>query len=276
MTFADTLDLATRAGSGSDRALLASDWAAGWKRDVATDPAEAQRRLRGTLLALADRQEPLIDLLPYPESVRSLVRREFTRIRACANRQGGTALTLEDHSVRCDLRILCFGRIPTGVEHIELGGVPRSYLWRGSLGQAATFARCLWRAGGTYPFYRSHFMHGVKPAAFLLVCNRDTFTAWHRNVAGCLRLNPHIRGLFASSWWYDPAIARVSPHLAFLREESVAHGGVLLRYGPTSGAKEMSVANSSQRRELVERGEYRPEIYGIVWPRARLLAWAEN
>jgi hypothetical protein len=38
---------------------------------------------------------------------------------------------MANHPLRCDLRTAGLGRVPVGVEHMEIGGLPRSLLWRG-------------------------------------------------------------------------------------------------------------------------------------------------
>jgi hypothetical protein len=80
-------------------------------------------------------------------------------------------------------------------------------------------------------------------------------------------MNPHIRGLLATSWWYDPQLARVAPHLAFLREGSLEHGATLLRAGPSEGGRTAALAHSPERRQKFERGEYTPVNYAVVWTR---------
>ena len=232
--------------------------------------------VRDLLRALVERERPRIDSRNLPDSVKALIRREYARIEQELDTAGDEHYDLERQAMRCDFRIVGFGRIPVGLHHIEVGGVPRRLLWSGGVTQAVKLAALLGRAGGRAPFYVSHFTHGIKPRAFLMLYNRQSQAEWHRNVAECLRLNANVRGLLATSWWYDPQLARVSPHLAFLREGSLAHGALLLRAGTTDGARQDALANSPARQRLHEDGSYVPVGYAVVWTRAALLRWAES
>jgi hypothetical protein len=230
--------------------------------------------LRTVLRALVEKGRPRIETLNLPEPVKVCIEREYLRIERDLASAGDDHYDLGSHSVRCDFRIAGFGRIPVGINHIEIGGVPRRLLWSGGIGQAARAAGVFTRVGGWKPFYVAHFAHGIKPRAFLLVYTREAQEQWHRNVAACLRMNKHVRGLLATSWWYDPQLARIAPHLAFLREGSLAHGAVLLRAGSSEGSHTAALANSPDRKQKYERGEYTPVSYAVVWSRHALLSWA--
>jgi hypothetical protein len=266
---------AAQASAGRDRDFVASAFAAEATR-VGRDEGPESRAafLRDTLRWLVERGRPRIASLRLPDTVKALIEREYRRIEKDLGRAPDAHYDLSAHSMRCDFRIAGFGRIPAGVEHIELGGVPRRLLWSGGAAQGIRTAAFFARAGGWAPFYVAHFSHGIKPHTFLLVYTPDTLAAWHRNVAECLRLNPEIRGLQSTSWWYDPQLARVAPHLTFLREGALEHGAVLLRAGSTDGARGYAIANSPERKRLYEAGEYTPVSYAVVWTREALLRWA--
>jgi hypothetical protein len=268
---------AAAAGALRDRPFLASAFAAEAERlETSAGAAARAAFLRGVLTALVERQRPLVSGLRLPDAVKRLVEREFTRIGKNLTKGTDEAFDLKHHTMRCDFRIAGFGRVPAGVEHIELGGVPRRLMWTGGVRQALQVGRAFARAGAAAPFYAAHLTHGIKPWAFLMAYNPETLTAWQRNVADCLRLNPSVRGLIASSWWYDPQIRSVAPHLAFLTEGSLAHGAVLARTGPTEGSTKYALANSPERQALYEAGRYRPMSYSVIWSRQALLRWADS
>lgn len=267
--------MAADASAGRDRDFLASPFAAESARIGREQGPDARASfLRSALQQLVEQGRPRIDSLRLPAAVKGLIEREYRRIEKDFTKAGVSHYDLSIHSVRCDFRIAGFGRIPVGVEHVEIGGLPRRFAWSGGIAQGCRAGALFARAGGWAPFYVAHFMHGIKPHAFLLVYTPDTLAAWHRNVAECLRMNPHIRGLLTTSWWYDPQLARVAPHLTFLREGALAHGAVLLRAGSTQGAQQYAIANSPERRRLYEAGEYMPVGYATVWTRDALLRWA--
>jgi len=271
------IDAASRAAAGRDREFVASPFAlevARLEREQGT--ARRAEFVRGVLQALIERGRPRIGTLNLPDAVKARTEREYRRIEKELAKAGDEHFDLAHHTMRCDFRIVGFGRIPVGLHHIEISGVPRRLLWSGGARQAWRAATLLTSAGGWTPFYRSHFTHGIKPWAFLMVYTPDALAEWHHNVADCLRLNPHIRGLLASSWWYDPQLAHVAPHLAFLREGSIAHGGILLRSGSSEGAGRFALANSPERQRMHAAGEYEPVSYSVVWTRRALIDWADH
>lgn len=261
----------TAAARGTDREFLASAFARECAaRDGQGDEAAGHRR---RLAVLADLHEPDIARLPYPATVLDEVRREFVRIRRDLERRPDDYYRIGNHALRCDYRILCFGRVPAGVEHFERGGIPRRLLYAAGVGQALRFLVCNLRTGGFAPFYNIHFRHGVRPAAFLLVYTEEAQRRLCLNIAGALEMNPQVRGLVATSWWYDPALATVSPHLVYLRANLESWGARAFLYRHQVGH---ALANSPARRALHVAGRYRPAAWTMIWPRADLLAWART
>ena len=102
----------------------------------------------------------------------------------------------------------------------------------------------------------------------------EGWTTSFARIAELLALNPSVRGVAGVAWFYDPALARVSPHLSYI-------GATLERSGAfrvTMKTEEHDVANalarSLSRKALYERGEYSPTCYLVAWPRRSLLEWA--
>jgi hypothetical protein len=272
---ASWVDAAAAAAQKRDHEFIASRFAEHASRLEREQGAAARAEiLRGVLRVLLVRGRPRIPALRLPVTVKTLLEHEYRRIETDLTTQGDEHYDLANHSMRCDFRIVGFNRIPVGVHHVEMGGVPRRLLWSGGVTQAFRAAAVLTRAGGWAPFYVSHFAHGIERRAFRITYTREAQAVWHRNVAECLRLNPHVRGLLATSWWYDPQLADVAPHLAFLRDGSLAHGAIQLRAGHTEGATRMALANSPMRQQLHAAGKYTPTSYALIWTRQALLAWA--
>jgi len=268
---------AARAAEGRDRDFVSSPFAAEVAR-VQRDQGVAGRAafLRGVLRVLAERGRPGIATLVVPDAVKVLIEREYQRIEKDFETASDEHYDLGRHDMRCDFRIVGFGRLPMGTGDIEVGGVPRHLLWSGGAAQAWWTAALLTRAGGREPFYVAHFTHRIGRATFVRAFNLETLAQSHLNVAGCMRMNPHIRGFLATSWWYDPQLARVAPHLNFLREGSLSHGAVLLRSGATAGARKLALTRSKTRQQAFDAGEYVPTNYSVVWPRETLIAWADS
>jgi hypothetical protein len=132
-------------------------------------------------------------------------------------------------------------------------------------------ARTAVSLGGFHPLYEFHtdrrHLKEFNPAGWLRFYGR---------AAALLRSNPEVRGVFCSTWWYDPQVACVSPRLAYLREVPEAGGASFYLLGESSQNSGDAIANSPERRRAYAEGSYRPRIYAILWPRQRLLAAAEQ
>jgi hypothetical protein len=279
---ADTLSnrwvkAAVEAARGRDHGFQSSPFAAEAAR-LERERGAASRAgfLRQALRGVIAESRPQIASLPVPDEVKANFRTEFERIEKETSTATDEHYDLERHGMRCDFRIAGFGRIPMRFGHIEVGGVPRRHLIRGGVAQALSLGSLLASVGGHAPFYVSHFTHTISPLAFLLLASPERVVEGLRTVGECLKLNPHIRGLLATSWWYDPQLTQVAPHLAYLRETSVAHGALLVRAGRTDGAVKMALANSPQRQRLYDEGRYFPESYALVWSRQSLLKLAAS
>jgi hypothetical protein len=96
----------------------------------------------------------------------------------------------------------------------------------------------------------------------------------HLQVAQLLAANPSILGVFNSNWYYDPALASISPNLAHLAKFASSNGAFLVKIGSDSGAVVDATSHSATRRRHFEAGDYMPTRYGRFWPRDALLAWA--
>jgi hypothetical protein len=102
----------------------------------------------------------------------------------------------------------------------------------------------------------------------------EGWTVSFARIAELLALNPSVRGVAGVAWFYDPALVRVSPHLAYIGETLQRNGA----FRVTMKTQEHDIANalarSLSRKRLHERGEYSPACYLVAWPRRALLEWA--
>lgn len=94
--------------------------------------------------------------------------------------------------------------------------------------------------------------------------------------AALLRARPRALGVVGGSWFYDPAVARISPRLAYLSDLPLAAGAFRVRIGASAEDRALATATSPSRRALAEAGRYTPEKWQLVWPREALLDWAER
>jgi hypothetical protein len=102
----------------------------------------------------------------------------------------------------------------------------------------------------------------------------EGWTASFAKIAELLTLNPSVRGVAGVAWFYDPELARVSPHLSYITQTLVRQGAFLVRMKTQEHDIANALARSLNRKKLHERGEYSPACYLAGWPRRELLDWA--
>ncbi|ATE62681.1 hypothetical protein CCZ27_14090 [Thauera sinica] len=167
-----------------------------------------------------------------------------------------------------DLGILCMTLIPCA-SHLVFrnSGVPRSLLLRQTprrLISALGFFG--FRTSGFSPFLENH----VHPA-MLTHFNPAGRETCFGLVARLLECWPDSKGLIGLSWYYDPQVRRISPHLAYLHDTPAREGALFLPAGTGPDVAGDATATSRTRRALHERGEYTPTRYLMAWSRGDIL-----
>lgn len=275
---------AEQAASSTDEALANSEFAATMKSMRAENGAERQSSevtaeqeiIRAIFARLLEQNRSRIESTPYPSRVHELTQKEFARIQTAVDEEPHEYFTLSAYLCRCDLRILSFGRRPVGPEHLEIDGLPRSVAFKGGIGQFARATRLFVTTKGFKPFFVTHLGHGYDPATFLFSYSKRAQKKMFLTIAECLQMHPEVKGLLAGSWWHDPQLEDVAPHLTYLRTGWTDNGADIFFWESSEEIDEVATRNSPARRELLEKGEYKPRSYIAVWPRESLLAWAES
>jgi len=208
--------------------------------------------------------------VPIPPSVRSVYDSEFDRMLArIAERPPGFHRLESDRFLK-DLATCALWMYPCGARVVELSsGIPRGILLRGGARQFVRAAAFAIRAGGFAPFFEVH-------------THLETLAEFHPEgwdrcclcIADMLEGAPQVRGMFGSSWFYDPRMEEVSPRLAYMRRRVVENGGCSLRVGSFEGSIADALAKSETRRRLYRQGRYLPTHYLLAWARKDLLRWA--
>ena len=80
--------------------------------------------------------------------------------------------------------------------------------------------------------------------------------------------------MFAGSWYYDPALENISPHLSYLKEIPLKNGARLFYVGSSKADIEMATKKSKTRKKFYDQGKYVPTRFLLVWPRNGLADWA--
>lgn len=206
-------------------------------------------------------------LIQLPESIKALYANELSRMQRNVSRHRGDYFSTRHDSFRKDLAILTHRLVPCGAEFFyPYGGIPRSLAIRSGLGGMARFLTAVLSVRGLKPLLELH-LHSEVTENF----TPSGWLATYENLADVLELNPQFLGIQSFSWFLDPALESISPHLAYLRQVPERCGAYILYSSDESPLASGAVHKSQKRRLLAESGEYRPKIYARIWPRKKLL-----
>jgi hypothetical protein len=147
-------------------------------------------------------------------------------------------------------------------------GPSRRWLLQGGVPTLLRGAAALVAMGGHYPIYEIHIANHTFP-----YFRPEGWAESYRRIARALARDREAKGIFARSWFFDPALQRVSPNLAYLRQFPLERGAVFLKARTTEEGRQNALWNSAPRRALYEAGEYDPQEYLMIWPRRAMLAW---
>ena len=163
-----------------------------------------------------------------------------------------------------DMALAMLTLVPcAAVMHLPGVGIGRKLLLRAG---PAAWAKML-QTGGRAPYLEQHVHTPTLAATFNARGFEESFTL----AARLLRADKRLRGIFGTSWFYNPAAIRLSPRLAFLRDGPSARGGLFFAVGTDAESTALAVATSPTRRAAVDAGTYHPCRYGLIWPRAHVL-----
>lgn len=236
---------------------------------AASDVVAAARLNQYLLLSLLMRFDVDLADINLTPSVLSLYPRELKRICALCENPNLGYFRLENDPFLKDIAILTHRLIPVGAEFVVPdAGVPRSLMFRDGARQLFTVGwTCMAVCGGFSPFLELH-AHPHSLTDF----NAEGWQKTYRTLADLLRANPRLKGVFSSSWFLDPALKGVSPHLTYLREVPERGGAALVFSDIDSDGSSGALETSRTRRRMFVEGQYVPKIYARIWPRERLLS----
>lgn len=151
----------------------------------------------------------------------------------------------------------------------------RTSLWRrplvtGPISQRLNFLKLLLREPKGVRFFLQHHIHSSMLDQF----NREGRLRTYQLVAELLEANPEYKGFVGASWFYDPALEKISPHLSYLANDPLSGGAY--RFYIEKDLSGSALAKSKTRKELYEKGKYVPRLYILAWHRKDLLKWSSN
>ena len=209
--------------------------------------------------------------LQLPASVTVLYERELKRLWNLTQKADDDEMRFSLDTRRKDLAILSFRLIPIGAEFAE----PAANIWFRKVltGGVLQFFRAIrFFTGHARPFgpwFQLH-MHPQSKDDF----SEDGWMASYVRLGELLRLNPQYCGWYSASWFVDPALASVSPHLSYLWEVPRENGGEVFFLWKDVAGESGALATSRTRRRSHSEGTYVPKVYLRVWPRDAAIAWS--
>ena len=195
---------------------------------------------------------------------------ELDRIESQLDEFGHNFYQLSNDKFLKDLAILSHRLIPMGAEFVvPYSGVPRTLILKqGFIQFCKGFWACIVCSGGFYPYLELH-AHTLSMGEF----NPEGWLQTYINLAEFLEENPAFRGVVSSSWFLDPALDQISPHLLYLRKIPEENGATILFNCWDYDGKSGALDKSESRRRLFESEDYRPAVYTRIWPRKKLLSF---
>lgn len=127
------------------------------------------------------------------------------------------------------------------------------------------------RIGGFKPFFEIH-----THLSYLEEFNEEGWNECYRCCADLYSLHPKVLGMYGGSWFYDPALAEISPRLGYLREVPRNAGAYLLFDSISEQSTQDATSTSPTRGKLYADGTYQPKSYALVWPRDAQIRWAQQ
>jgi hypothetical protein len=226
------------------------------------------------LCELIQKNAPAMASGPLPESVKSRFLVNAQRITSAIELESHPAAFYRhgDDKFLKDIGVAALRVLPAGAQKINQTRLPLRIVK--GLEQLKLGAFVALRLGKQGPIFDMHT--DSHDPDLLAEFSEKGWRDFYKTVAQVLEQNPQVIGLFGIGWFFDPAVAVVSPRLSYARELALASGARSFCVGPTDGARESALATSPTRRKLYEEGKYLPQDHLVVWSRKSLIAWAKG
>lgn len=127
------------------------------------------------------------------------------------------------------------------------------------------------KSGGFSPYFQVHTSD-----KHLKEYNEQGWDRCYKHAAALLELNPQFKGIFGSSWFYDPEIEKISPRINYLRSRQLKNGAMSFFMSQDKGSEDLATRTSPTRKQLFDAGKYQPKKFMLIWPKKEILAWAKT
>ena len=208
--------------------------------------------------------------LRIPEQAKQLLLDEFLWLTRPMDRELGWFVA-PDYVFASLCKLVTLRRFPAGQMHWELGGLPRSKLWKVPLRAVPRLVRGIVELGGFSPTLAPHLAWRRKQ---IVLGETEHYRSLFL-MTRAMELQPEIIGMVAEAWFYSPDLAPVNPHLAWAARLFQTWGGTVIVSGPAEESSGVYVG-SRARRQLADEGSFKPTVGLVLWPRAAMQRWASQ
>jgi len=236
---------------------------------------QAERKLirRAVVAKMALGLPAVIEKLNLPKSILDLYPGAFDRLVRHLSTNINDAYDITDDFFRKDIDFVMGLSVPCGTPVVDL----RSKILIRSV------LRSLFRPGNLMAILR-YIGVGVTGTWFCIHTesrnlsdfNEQGWDECYYRIAELLERRKTVRGVFGTSWFYDPQLLTISPHLVYLRRRPLERGAFFIRHGSSQVDIERATVKSKTRRDLYKEGKYKPVTYSLIWPREAIISWAQS
>ena len=209
-----------------------------------------------------------------PLEIQNLYNNDFERIafEIINNNYTGSYLYGND-KFRKDIGLCSMRLIPVGAIKIHLDRLPLSFLYKqNSKNYIQGIKYLIATVKGYKPFYNMHLYQ--QTPNLMSEFNEEGWKNYYRRIAMLLKINTKVKGVFGSSWFFDPILEKISPNLIYLKNLVTDNGGKLFYLGTSEEAVKDATLKSKTRYNLYVEGKYIPTRYLVIWPRVELIKWS--
>lgn len=172
-----------------------------------------------------------------------------------------------------DLRLLSLQSFPGGAQIIDQSSYLHDHFYR-YMGVKENLRRLffmVFKLGGLGPLFRIH-----TDTRYLDDFNYKGWNECYLRIVDLLKQRIEVKGMIATSWFYDPQLVKISPHLRYLREVPCDNGAFLIIDGPGDIHTKRAIQTSKTRRKLYQEGKYTPTCCTLIWSRKKMIKWSER
>lgn len=228
------------------------------------------------LVALIAESQKVLPNKKFNQDINLLFETNYDRIINSVELESPEGAYLYSNDKFCkDLALTYFRLIPMGAQKINLSGLSKQFLLKCGFKQFIQGLNFVgMEMGGFSPLFEMHT--DSNDPHLLGEFNEEGWIRFYKRMPDIFKLYPDVKGVFGSSWFFDPALDHISPRLAYLRTTVTDNGGKLFYIGPDEQSANNATSKSKTRKKLYQEGKYKPADYLLVWPRECLIAWAER